>query len=238
MSNKKKNKGKGGKGREKRQQVRRERTKQKRNARASAEASAESKDSLEGMKRAPPPEVLPGGVLLAGAMLPVIAVRWAPQWPAWGLALTWLGSLVVATLLARSLAKRRAPKWDPILFFGAGGVLALAVWTNDSGAVWVANNRVESVTWSVDGGIETELAARSRARLDLRAGHHVALVGGEAVEFDIGPGDGALISHGEQRCVLIGSRRFEGKQLSLPKGGPEPILCPSNDKTDAGNSAP
>jgi hypothetical protein len=231
----KKNKNRGAKKREKRQQNRRERTKQKRKAHAAEAVTAPSKDSLQGMKRAPPPEFLPGAVLVAGALLPIIAVRWAPAWPAWTFAVTWLASLVVCTVVARALASRRVPKWDPILFFGVGGLMTLLLWSHDSGALWVLNNQDEALTWSVDGGMETQLGPRERARLDLRAGKHVALVGGQPTEFELGPRQRALISHGAERCVLVGSQRFEGEQLTLSEGAPEPVLCPR--KKAAPNSA-
>lgn len=227
MSKRKKNKG--AKQRQKRQQTRREKTKQKKRAVASGEIKRES-ESLEGMKRAPAPELLPAAVLVAGAMLPIIAVRWAPAWPAWAFALLWFGALVASTLVARAIAHRRPPSWDPILFFGAGGVLAMLLWSHDSGAVWVTNHASEALSWSVDGGIETRVEPRQRARMDLRAGKHVALVGGEPFEFEIAARERALISFGADPCVLIGAQRFEGRQTLIAPGAPDPVICPASTR--------
>jgi hypothetical protein len=234
MSKRKKNKG--AKKREKRQQARREKTKQRKKAIASGEVKRES-ESLDGMKRAPAPELLPAAVLVAGAMLPIIAVRWAPAWPAWTFGLVWLASLFVSTLVARGIAHRRPPSWDPILFFGVGGLLAMLLWSHDSGAVWITNHGSEAVSWSVDGGIETRLVPKQRARLDLRAGKHTALVGGEPFDFEIAARQRALLAHGPSPCVLIGAQRFEGRQTLIAEGAPEPVICPASIREAADGAA-
>ena len=187
--------------------------------------------SLDGLKRAPPPELLPALVLAAGAAIPVLGVRFYPQWPVYAHVGTFLAAALVFTWLARRVAKRRPPKWDPLLFFGVSAFAAAMSWSGDAGALWVVNSSAAEVTWEVDGGIEMRLEAGGRARLDLRRGPHELRSESQIVKFELERGERLALALGERACIRVdGESRPESMmRLSAARGQPEPCAPERGD---------
>lgn len=188
-------------------------------------AKRERETSLDELRQRPKPELAPAFVLMIGACIPVLAVRSVPTWPAWGYVLLWLGCLLVATVIARKVAQRRTPKWDPALFFGVGGLAALLTWTQDAGEMWVIQSGKEATHWSVDGGLEHELEAGGRARLDLRAGTHRLVSGQEIVSFELARGGRIVLGLGPTPCVEVGGLPRNVALARLAPADPDPQPC-------------
>lgn len=217
-----------------RQRQKRSDAKQKRRAKKRADAAKpggvsarEAEASLKNMKLAPPPELAPALVLVAFALLPVFSVRLMPGWPAWAHLSVWLGALVVGVIIARRVAKRRPPKWDPILFFGVSALAAGLSWSQDAGALWVLNDGPGASSWQVDGGLDHRLEPRSLARLDLRSGEHRFTAKEQIVKFTVGPRERVVINLGEAPCALVGSVRRHEPMFGLTAAEPDPVICPT-----------
>lgn len=227
--------------REKRQQRKRKRGPGQREAdkrRGAQVKKREHESSLEGMKRAPAPELLPAVILAAGACLPVLGVRYFPGWPAWAHVAVFVGALVVATLAARQAAKRRIPKWDPLLFFGVAAFAAAVSWSGDAGEIWVVNSSDEVVAWSVDGGLETKVGARQKARLDLRRGRHKLTSAAQIIDFSLERGERLVLTVGTSNCVDVGGNRRRESMFRLRATDPAPAACPAEREAAVPSGGP